>query len=160
MIESQDTAQRVTKIALAAAFGSAVLLFSRRRKVEPLTVIDCATMGLAVTRLGRLTAHDLIAEPLRAAVAKTQQHEHYGETTEPRYSHGALASLGQLITCPVCAGTWWAAALTFGMSLAPNVTRVFVRIQAMAGAAEFIDAVIEAGCWLAAAARRYAGQKN
>jgi hypothetical protein len=80
-------------------------------------------------------------------------------TVEAR-GKGVRNSLGQLISCPICAGTWIAAGLVYGLHMLPNPTRVFLAITATTGLAEVLNEVTEILAWSAQAARIYSGEKT
>jgi len=67
--------------------------------------------------------------------------------------------LGQLITCPICAGTWIAAGLVYALHLMPSATRLFLLINSTVGAAELLNAITESLSWSGEAARKTAGEK-
>ncbi len=43
--------------------------------------------------------------------------------------------MGELVSCPVCIGTWVAAGLVYGLHLAPRPTRVYVTVMSATGLA-------------------------
>jgi len=71
---------------------------------------------------------------------------------------GAKRAIGELISCPICTGTWIAALLTYGLYLAPGPTRVLLTILGASGAAELLNASAEVLTWTGQAARKEAGQ--
>ena len=122
--------------------------------------IDLALLVFATFRLGRLVAYDLVAEPLRRPFARTvPDATGAGDTVEPRGS-GARLAFGQMVTCPICAGTWIAAVLVYGLYLFPGPARVFLVMTAAIGAAEMLHAFSEALCWSGQLARTLAGAKT
>ncbi len=127
-------------------------------KISP---FELAQLSFATYRLGRLVAYDRIFEPIRSPFAKTVPDQTgAGESVEPRQGNGLRESLGQLFSCPICAGTWIAAGLVYGLHSLPNPTRVFLAILSSIGAAEFLDAITEGFSWFGQAARKEAGQKD
>jgi hypothetical protein len=62
--------------------------------------------------------------------------------------------LGELLSCPICAGTWVAAGLVYGLRLLPGPTRVLLAIMSTTGVAELCYSVTEALDWTARANRR------
>ncbi len=152
------TGERAAKLTLIGVFSLGLLYFGRKQQ-RPMSWFDWLTLAFAVIRLGRMTAFEHVAEPVRAAVAQEEKHPHSGFTTEPKYSAGPLHSLGQLITCPICSGTWWAAALSAALTVPAlrGPAMMMIRIQAAIGLGELIDAAIEFLCWGAAASRKQTG---
>ena len=156
-----------TKLSLIGIFLSIFSVFiSRmsvwRRNQEEFNIkpFDLALLGFATFRLGRLVAYDRVAEPLRFPFTETVPDvSGAGESVEARGT-GVRQSLGQLISCPICAGTWIAAGLVYGLHSLPNPTRVFLAIMGTAGVAELLNALTEALSWLARLARAIAGAKE
>ena len=112
-----------------------------------LSALDLVLLGFATVRMGRLIAYDQVMEPLRKPFAKTvPDWTGAGETTEPR-GKGVRHALGELITCPICSGTWAASMLVYGLVLLPGPTRVFITILAAIGIGEVLNYVIEALSW-------------
>lgn len=149
--------ERLTKLGLMTVFGAAVTLSSQWQL--HIGGIDFLWLGLALMRLGRITAFEGVAEPLRAIVAQEEDHEHYGTTTEPRFKTGWRRSLGELVTCPMCAATWWALVLSIGLCVVPEVAWRMVTIMAAVGVMEIANSSVEALCWNASANRKRTGEK-
>jgi hypothetical protein len=116
-----------------------------------------ALLGLATFRLGRLLAYDKVSEPLRAPFTRVvADSSGAGDTVVARA--GAVREVfGELLACPVCAGTWMATGLVLGLSILPGPTRVLMTIMAATGAAELLNAVHEALSWSGRLAREEAG---
>lgn len=159
----QDQAERrAAYLALSGLFGAIFVAFTsrlgrRRRERLELRPIDLALLGVSTYRLGRLAAYDKVLEPYRQPFTKTVPDETgAGDTVEPR-GRGARQALGELISCPICAGTWIAAGLVYGLHLAPGATRVFMTIMGSIGIGELLNALTEALSWSGQAARTEAG---
>ncbi len=71
--------------------------------------------------------------------------------------HGVQRAIGELLSCPICVGTWAAAGMVYGLHLAPRPTRVFLSIMGATGAAELMFEASEALGWIGRAARRQCG---
>jgi hypothetical protein len=157
-----------TKLTLMGVFLSIFAIFTSRfpagrenRKASSIEPFDLALLALATFRLGRLVSYDLVAEPLRQPFAKTVEDETgAGETVEPRAGSGIVHSLGQLITCPICSGTWIAAGLVYGLHALPSPTRIFLEIMGTTGIAEILDALTETLSWSGKLARSLTGEKE
>jgi hypothetical protein len=154
----------MTKVILLGVFTAVFALFSsrfsrRHAKALDLTTTDLVLLGLSTFRLGRLVAYDKILEPLRQPVAMTRPDETgAGETTEPRGA-GARRTFGELITCPICAGTWIAAGLVYALHLWPGATRLFLVMTGSIGSAELLNALTENLSWSGQASRKEAGDE-
>jgi len=86
-------------------------------------------------------------DPLRAPFTKVvEDNSGDGKTVVPR-GVGVRQALGQLISCPICVGTWVAAILVAMMLVAPAGTRIFLYATAAVGVAELLHSLTEALCW-------------
>jgi hypothetical protein len=112
-----------------------------------LSAMQLVLLSLATYRLGRLIAYDRVMEPLRQAFTETlPDPTGSGETVEAK-GQGFQLSLGQLICCPICAGTWVAAGLVYLLYLFPAPVMVFLTMTAVVGAAEMLNAATESMSW-------------
>ena len=73
---------------------------------------------------------------------------------------GARRALGELLSCPICSGTWIAAALVYGLGIVPGPTRAFLAIMSAIGVAELLNAATEALQWTGEAERKQAGSND
>jgi hypothetical protein len=157
--------ERLTKIILISFFLAVMAVFAKLfgRKHESklnLSAVDLFLLATSTFRLGRLVAYNEAFEPIRSPVAKTVPDDSgAGKTTEPKQKGGALKSLGQLVTCPICSGTWIAAGLTYALHLWPGATRVFLVATSSIGSAELLNAVQEFFSWSSQASRKAAGEE-
>jgi hypothetical protein len=128
-----------------------------------LSWLDAVLLAFATMRMGRMMAFDKIAEPLRAPFTKTVPDRNgAGSIVVPR-GEGVRRSLGELLSCPICIGTWIAALFVYGYLVIPAPTQVFVAVLAVIGLAELLHSATEALCWMGIHARAQAGvlmQKN
>jgi hypothetical protein len=63
-----------------------------------------------------------VTEPYRAPFTQTVSDcTVSGDTVEATVT-GWQRAIGELIACPICTGTWVAAALVYGLELAPRPT--------------------------------------
>lgn len=162
--ETEEYATKMTLIgiflAVFVAFASRRPILRRNRKALNFKPLDLVLLAVSTFRLGRLAAYDQVAEPIRKPFTQTVPDETgAGETVEPRGS-GVRRALGQLISCPICAGTWIAAGLVYALNLIPAPTRVFMTIMGSIGFAEILNALTEALSWTGEAARASAGDHN
>ena len=154
--------QRLTYVALSGIFWAIFTLFNllRRGKKLNLRPFDFVLLGFSTLRLGRLVAYDLVTEPYRAPFTETVP-DQYGtsETVVPKRS-GWRRAFGELISCPICSGTWVAAALVYALQLAPNPTRIFMAIMGAIGMGEILNALTEALSWGGESSRKQAGGRT
>ena len=152
-----DVQRRATYVALSSLFASLFTVFSlyerHKGKTDDFTALDLAMLGLASYRTGRMVAYDKVFESQRMPFAETvPDPTGAGETVVPKGT-GVRHAIGELISCPICVGTWIAAILVFGLTVLPGPTRMFLKIMSGIGLAEFINAGTEALQWNGEAAR-------
>ncbi len=143
-----------------AIFGIFISGNTLRRRGSPeyrLSLLDLILMGLSVFRMGRLIAYDRVSEPFRRPFTETVPDDTGAGDTVVARGVGARQAIGQLISCPICAGTWVAAALAYGMQVFPGPTRLFNTIMGMAGLVEILNALVEALQWIGQLARAATG---
>jgi len=160
--DREQVERRSTYVALIGLFLSLFAAFSTRlmRGTGEVKPLDVALLGMATFRAGRMIAYDQILGPVREPFTETQPDESgAGDTTVPEGS-GVQRALGELLSCPICVGTWVAAILTYGLHLLPGPTRVLLTILSAAGAAELLGATTEALSWGGAVARRRVGAES
>ena len=155
---------RATKLTLTSIFLGIMAAFWARLQGRgehlELRPFDLLLLGLATFRTGRLIAFERIAAPLREPFTETKPDDSgAGEVVVPQGS-GARRVLGELLSCPVCVGTWVAAGLVYGLHLAPRPTRVFLAVMGTTGTAELLNCSAEALGWFGRAARREAGTSS
>ncbi len=118
-------------------FGGFVLLYRRwRHPLEQITPLDLTLLGLATMRLSKLVSEDEITAALREPFI-----DESGGTKQPK-GHGMRRSLGKLVLCPTCTGTWVAAFLTYALHLSPRYTRPFLAMMAASGISQTSDAFL------------------
>jgi hypothetical protein len=124
-----------------------------------LSTVDLVLLSLATYRLGRLIAYDRVMDPFRRFFTDTvPDPTGSGDTVEAK-GEGFQQAIGQLICCPICAGTWVAALLTYLLYLFPGPTHLFLVMTAAIGAAELLGAATEALSWTGQHARTMSGAK-
>lgn len=154
MVRSEQTA----KLTLAGAFvggiaGFAALLRRRDEQVQ-MRPLDLAMLGLATYRTGRLVAYERVAAPLREPLTKTVPDGSGAGEAVVATGEGWRWTLGELMSCPTCIGTWVAAGLVYGMHLAPRPTRLFIAIMSVTGVAQVLGEATEALTWSSRSARK------
>ncbi len=158
--------ERVAKIILImiflggfALFTGWMFIFGPGQNVFKLSVMDLALLGLSTYRLGRLIAYDRVMEPLRQFFTETvPDSTGAGESVDPK-GEGFQQALGQLVCCPICAGTWVAALLTYLFFLFPGPARVFLIMTSAIAIAELLGALTEALSWSGQYHRTMSGAK-
>ncbi len=153
--------RKATYSALSTIFLGSFAAFAfyqrRGRKEFRPSALELVQLAFASYRLGRMVAYDKVFEPYRHPFAKTiPDPTGAGETTAPRGT-GVRHAIGELLTCPICAGTWISAGLVYFLNLYPSAARAFLAITGAIGAAEFLNSATEAFEWLGQAEREEAG---
>jgi hypothetical protein len=164
MATRDERQANLTKFGLIAVFLGAFAAFAGQRTVRQrhaqrldLPLGDLGLLALSTFRLGRLAAFDKVFEPVRAPVAVTRPDPSgAGQQVVPA-GQGARRALGELISCPICAGTWIAAGLVYALHWFPGPTRLFMSIMSTIGAAELLNALAENLSWAGAQARHETG---
>lgn len=95
---------------------------------ERMDVKDVALLGVATHKLSLTGAQDAVTSPLRAPFTELQEKESPKSVQERPRGEGLRRSIGELVTCQFCLGMWAAAFFTYGLVLAPRVTRLFATI--------------------------------
>jgi len=157
-----DTQQlRTTKLTLLTLFLGILATFASR-VVRPetslrVTPLDLVMLGLATFRMGRMVAYESVTAPLREGFTETRDDASGAGQTVVASGSGWRHVLGELLSCPICAGTWVAAGLVYGLHLAPAPTRLLVAIMSAVGLAQMVNSIAEAFDWSARAARSRCG---
>ncbi len=123
-----------------------------------LTPLGFLILMLAAVRLGRLVAFDLVFSTYRSPFTVTERDDTgAGDAVNPKGT-GLQHALGELVSCPICSGTWATAAVVYGILFLPQLFWNFAVIIATIGAGEIFNAIIELCSWTAQLQRERAGQ--
>jgi uncharacterized protein DUF1360 len=156
LTELQQT--RATKLTLMTVFLGVLGTFAARglrgERELSLRPFDLLLLGLTSFRVGRMIAFEGVAAPIREPFTETQPDGSGAGQTVVAAGTGTRRVLGELVSCPICVGTWVAAVLVYGLHLLPRPTRVFLAIMSTTGVAELCYSATEALDWSARAARR------
>jgi hypothetical protein len=120
-----------------ALFGAFLLLYRRQRhSIEQVTPLDLAMLGLSTLRLSKAVSQDEVTQVLRDPLVTEEE-------GQPKPAgRGFRYSLGKLMLCPTCTGTWIAAFLGYSLHLFPHYTRPFLTITSASGISQFGDALL------------------
>jgi hypothetical protein len=148
---------RATKLTLMSVFLGVLGTFGARlvkadRDVMP-RPFELVLLGLASFRVGRMIAFEGVAAPIREPFTETRPDASGAGQTVVASGSGARRVFGELVSCPICVGTWVAAGLVYGLHLLPRPTRLFLTIVGTTGVAELCYSLTEALDWNARAAR-------
>lgn len=127
--------------ALFAAFLLAARLLGRPlpERVNP---GDVALLSVATHKLSWVVANSSVTSFMRAPVTELQE-DSSSQEEKPR-GEGLQKALGKLLTCHFCIGMWVAAFLSYGLVLAPRVTRFFSGILTILASSDFIHQLYKA----------------
>jgi hypothetical protein len=107
------------------------LLIARRagRPIpERVDTKDIVLLGVATHKLSSLVSNDAITSPIRAPFTEFQEKQSPKKVEEEPRGEGLRRSIGELVSCQFCLGTWLASFFTYGLVLAPRVTRLFATV--------------------------------
>jgi hypothetical protein len=149
---------RAAKLTLISVFLGVLATFAgrivRRDRELVLKPFDLLLLGLSTFRVGRMIAFEGVAAPLREPFTETRPDSSGAGQTVVAAGQGWRHVIGELVSCPICVGTWVAAALVYGLHLLPTPTRVVLAIMSTTGVAELCHSITETLDWNARAARR------
>lgn len=106
--------------------------------------MDLVLLGLTTFRVGNILAYERIADPIREPFTTRITEPETGEETIAPRGHGIQRALGELFSCPICAGTWAAAGLVYGLHLFPRPTRAFMTVMSATGVAHIVKVALGA----------------
>lgn len=156
-VRQQRTTYSLLTLTFFGFFGLFNVLTGRKKEARELKPMDLAMLGLSAYRMGRLVSYDLVFQNYRALFTETvPDPTGAGDTVAPT-GQGWRRAIGELIACPICAGTWISAGLVYGMELLPGPTRALMTIMSGIGLAELVNAATEYLQWNGQAARERAG---
>ena len=140
--------------AIFIVFFGAVLLIGASFIHFDLTITSLIVIGLATIRLARTISYNGVGEPLRKYFTRVAPDScGAGMNVEP-VGTGIRYTIGELIACPICSGTWSAFVMVVCWQYIPAVVYVF----AVAGASEFLHWLMEKYEWEGRQARVTSGQ--
>jgi Protein of unknown function (DUF1360) len=127
-----------TYMATVTALG-ALVRCSDRKLPERFKAGDLALMAIATHKLSRLIAKEAITSPLRAPFTRFAGQSGPAELHEEVRGSGARKALGELVSCPFCVSQWTATSFSFGLVLAPRVTRWVMSVFTAVTGADFLQ---------------------
>lgn len=92
---------------------------------------DIALLGVATHKLSLIGTEDVVMSPLRAPFTQLQEKESPKAVNEKPRGEGLRRSIGELLTCRFCLSIWMASFFTYGLVLAPRVTRLIAAVFAV-----------------------------
>ena len=126
---------------------SVTYLVAHREALMGIKAIDFIALAFAANRFGRAIAFNGVAEPIRHFFSKVvHDTSGAGEGIEPAGS-GVRHGIGELLTCPICSGTWAAVLLANLMVLDPLFGKLTVYGFGAAGISELLQWMNEHFAW-------------
>ncbi|SES35526.1 Protein of unknown function [Lentzea xinjiangensis] len=115
----------ITSYAVLAGAAAVAGRLTGVRLPDRFSLADTALVGVATHKASRLLTKEAVTSPLRAPFTRYEEPAGHAELKEsPRKDTPAHHAIGELLTCPFCAGVWIASGLTAGLVFAPRVTRL------------------------------------
>ena len=100
--------------------------------------LDIALLGAGTHKLSRIITKDFVTSPLRAPFTRRSEPEGAGEVHDEPQGDGWQRSLGDLLTCPYCAGPWLATGLGALLTWRPAPTRFVLRMLTAVTISDFL----------------------
>jgi hypothetical protein len=124
----------------SALAGSALISFKKETGKLPakISVPELLLLGVATHRLSRLLTLDMVTSPLRAPFSRFEEFAGEGEVTEKARGSGIRQVIGDLVSCPYCAGVWVASGLRMGRAIAPRLTSFAVEVLTLSALSNFL----------------------
>jgi hypothetical protein len=135
---------------LAGAFNLifAVFLLAARlagRSIpERVDARDIVLLGMATHKLSLVASEDAIISPLRAPFTELREKESPKKVDEKPRGEGLRRSVGELLTCKFCLSVWVASLFTYGLVLAPRVTRLVAALFSVVTISDYLHQVYKA----------------
>jgi hypothetical protein len=129
-----------------ALFAGFLVSSGRRNRKLPRTVpvADLLLMGAATYKLSRIISKDSVTSFIRAPFTTYRGPAGASEVKEDVRGTGVRKSIGELITCPFCVGTWIAALMTYGLVLESRLVRVIAMMFTVAAISDAFQYGFEA----------------
>jgi hypothetical protein len=99
---------------------------------------ELTLLGIATHKLSRLLTKDAVTAPLRAPFSHRKAQEGAGEVQDEPRGSGPQRTVGQLLTCPYCAGPWLGLGLSTSLAWRPVQTRFVLRLLTAVTIADFL----------------------
>jgi hypothetical protein len=127
--------------AFAVLVSSAAISLKRGRGAlpEPLPLPLLIVLGLATHKVSRVLTVGWVTAALRAPFTRFEEFTGHGEVSERARGGGMRRAIGELVSCPYCAGVWVATGLRLGHAMAPRFTGMAAEIFALAALSDFLQ---------------------
>ena len=105
---------------------------------------DIALLGMATHKLSLIGSQDAITSPLRAPFTELREKESPKEVNEKPRGEGLRRSVGELLTCKFCLSVWVASLFTYGLVLAPRLTRLVAALFSVVTVSDYLHQAYKA----------------
>jgi hypothetical protein len=105
---------------------------------------DTVLVSVAVHKASRLLTKSTITSALRAPFTRFEGPTGEGEVAESVPPGGHRHAIGELATCPFCAGVWLATAFAAGLVVAPRPTRLVATTLAAVAGSDYLHLAYDA----------------
>ena len=123
----------------------AVFLLVARRMERPIPerieARDIALLGVAAHKLSTVVSNDAVTSPIRAPFTERQEKESPKSVDEKPRGTGLRKSIGELLGCQFCLGMWLSSFFTYGLVLAPRVTRLIASVFAVVTVSDYLHQI-------------------
>ncbi len=129
-----------TLVGIFASIFALFLMLARltgRDLPERVKLADLALLGVAAHKLSYITSNASVMSFVRAPVTELQEVKSPTNLDEEPRGEGLQKALGNLLTCHFCLGMWVTAFFSYGLVLAPRVTRFLASIFAILAISDF-----------------------
>jgi len=123
----------------AGLLGLVLFGVTRKPRRQP-GAMDLALLGVGTHKLSRIITKDFVTSPLRAPFTSRREVEGAGEVHDEPRGNGWQRSIGELLTCPYCAGPWLATGLGALLTWRPAPTRFVLQTLAAVTVSDFLHA--------------------
>jgi hypothetical protein len=117
---------------------------SGRSMPERMEARDIALLGIATHKLSLIASQDAVTSPLRAPFTELREKDSPKSVDEKPRGEGLRRSIGELLTCQFCLGTWVASLFTYALVLAPRATRLVAAVFAVVAVSDHLQQTYKA----------------
>jgi hypothetical protein len=110
-----------------------------RRLPDRVSPWEVGLMASATHRLSRMITKDTVTSPLRAPFTSYEGTAGPSELSERVRGHGVRHTVGELLTCPFCAGMWVSTGFYAGLVFFPRGTRLAAATLASLDMSDFLQ---------------------
>ena len=111
---------------------------------ERIDAKDIALLGMAAHKVSLVGSQDAVTSPLRAPFTELQEKQSPKKIDEKPRGEGLQRSVGELLTCKFCLSVWVASFFTYGLVLAPRVTRLVASVFAVITVSDYLHQIYKA----------------